>query len=451
MQKFYNRQIELSELRNVTENIKKTHGQLSVVVGKRRVGKTRLLREAFFNENNKLKKLYFFISRKSEIMLVKEFSQLINDELGAKFFNPESLRDIFEFLLDYSKTNPITLIVDEFQDIQRVNESLFSDIQNLWDQYKHGSMMHLVCCGSMYNMMTKLFKDKDEPLMNRDDRFFHIQALKASYIKEVMDDLNIFSSSKLLEWWCLSGGIPKYLELLSHSIDHKSVFDYVISDSSPFIKEGTHRLVEDFGSEHQQYFDILNAISNGKTTRSEITNYLGIGVDVHLERLEHNFNVITKAKPISSKPQARDARFIIEDPFLNFWFKFIHSNNSAVEMNNYEYIRAHIERDFSTFSGIQLEGLFKAILSESKRFNKIGGYWNSKGKDEIDIVAINDLEKTVLIGEVKRNHSKYNENKLIQKAQSLISKMNLHKYTIIYRGFSLDNLEDVMLEFKLLN
>lgn len=158
--------------------------------------------------------------------------------------------------------------------------------------------------------------------------------------------------------------------------------------------------------------------------------------------------MIAKKNPISSKITSRDSRFEIEDPFLKFWFKFIHNNFSAVEMGNYDYILEHIERDFSTFSGWELESLFKAILAESKRFNKIGSYWNTKGTNEIDIVAINDLNKNVLIAEVKRNQDRYNENKLIDKAQELIRKMNLHGYEISYRGFSLDNLEHVMDEFS---
>ncbi|MFC1520234.1 hypothetical protein ACFL6Z_11025 [Pseudomonadota bacterium] len=86
-------------------------------------------------------------------MLVNEFAKLIATELSVKFFKPESLKDIIEYLLDYSTKAPLTIIIDEFQDIQRVNPSLFSDIKNLWDAYKSQAMMHLVCCGSMYNMM----------------------------------------------------------------------------------------------------------------------------------------------------------------------------------------------------------------------------------------------------------------------------------------------------------
>ncbi|EKO3692434.1 MULTISPECIES: ATP-binding protein [Vibrio] len=447
MKKFYNRQKELKALQTVSEQIVKTKGQLSVMVGRRRVGKTRLLNEAFQQENTQF--LYLFISRKSENSLVAEFAEIINSELGVKFFQPQSLRDIIEFLLDYTKQKPLTIIIDEFQDIDIVNPALFSDIQNLWDANKRDSMMHLVCCGSLYSMMTKIFKGKDEPLFNRDDRFFKIQPLQPSYIAEVMKDHDQFDAENMLRWWCLSGGIPKYLEWLTRfSAENDDLFEAVISEFSPLIKEGTHRLVEDFGSEHRIYFDILGAISKGNTSRARIENFLGMSVGVHLEKLDEVFNVITKKRPISSKENSRDIRYSISDPFLNFWFRFIHANKSAVEMENYEYIRRYIERDFTVYSGLELESLFVAILVESKQFGKIGGYWDAKGHNEIDIVAINDLDKKILIAEVKRQQKRYSEAKLIEKSHCLLQKLNLKGYDIEYRGFSLDNLVETMKEYQ---
>ncbi|WP_217515216.1 ATP-binding protein [Vibrio metschnikovii] len=447
MKKFYNRQKELKALQTVSEQIVKTKGQLSVMVGRRRVGKTRLLNEAFQQENTQF--LYLFISRKSENSLVAEFAEIINSELGVKFFQPQSLRDIIEFLLDYTKQKPLTIIIDEFQDIDIVNPALFSDIQNLWDANKRDSMMHLVCCGSLYSMMTKIFKGKDEPLFNRDDRFFKIQPLQPSYIAEVMKDHDQFDAENMLRWWCLSGGIPKYLEWLTRfSAENDDLFEAVISEFSPLIKEGTHRLVEDFGSEHRIYFDILGAISKGNTSRARIENFLGMSVGVHLEKLDEVFDVITKKRPISSKENSRDIRYSISDPFLNFWFRFIHANKSAVEMENYEYIRRYIERDFTVYSGLELESLFVAILVESKQFGKIGGYWDAKGHNEIDIVAINDLDKKILIAEVKRQQKRYSEAKLIEKSHCLLQKLNLKGYNIEYRGFSLDNLVETMKEYQ---
>lgn len=447
MKKFYNRQKELKALQTVSEQIVETKGQLSVMVGRRRVGKTRLLNEAFHQKETQF--LYLFISRKSESALVTEFAEIINFELGIKFFQPQSLRDIIDFLLDYTKQKPLTVIFDEFQDIDIVNPALFSDIQNLWDANKSNSMMHLVCCGSLYSMMTKIFKGKNEPLFNRDDRFFKIQPLQPSYLAEVLQDHGQFDAENMLRWWCLSGGIPKYLEWLTRfSSENVELFEAVISEFSPLIKEGTHRLVEDFGSEHRVYFDILGAIAKGNTSRARIENFLGMSVGVHLEKLDEVFDIIIKKRPISSKQNSRDIRYSIADPFLNFWFRFIHANKSAVEMENYEYIRRCIERDFTVYSGLELESLFVAILVESKQFGKIGGYWDAKGHNEIDIVAINDLDKKILIAEVKRQQRRYSESRLIEKSHSLLSKLKLKDYDIEFRGFSLDNLVEVMEQYR---
>ena len=444
MQKFYNREDHLSKLLSLSSNLSTTKGRLSVVVGRRRVGKTRLLNEAFSKQEGQY--LYLFISRKSEAALVDEFKAVLADVLGTKFFQPQSLRDIFEYLFDYAKQTPLTLVVDEFQDIEKVNNSLFSDLQNLWDSYKDISMVHFVCCGSLYNLMTRIFKGQKQPLLNRDDHFFKIQPLAPSYIKQMMLDNNSYRADDLLLWWCLSGGIPKYLEWLNDS--RENVFDALISASSPLMKEGTHRLVEDFGSAHRAFFDVLGAIAMGHTTRARIETYLDTGVGPVLEKLETDFDIIRKMRPITSKETSRDVRYEMLDPFLNFWFRFIYANRSAVEMENYEYIRKVILRDFSTFSGKELETLFESILIESKQFNRIGGYWDSKGENEIDIVAIDDLGKRILIAEVKRQSKKFNPNQLLLKSTHLLTKLNLKDYAIDQRCFSLDNLDDIMAEFS---
>lgn len=446
MHKFYNRKQQLSKLRQISNQLTDTKGRLSVMVGRRRVGKTRLLNEAFSHtENADTAYLYLFISRKSEAALVDEFRSIITEQLGAKFFQPQSLRDIFAYLFDYGTVTPLTLVVDEFQDIEKVNNSLFSDLQNLWDSYKNTTMLHLVCCGSLYSLMTKIFKGSKQPLLNRDDYFFKIQPLSPAFIKEVLDDNHSYSAENMLLWWCLSGGIPKYLEWLSNA--NGSVFEELISATSPLIKEGTHRLVEDFGTEHRLYFDVLGAIANGHTTRSRIENYLDLGVGPALEKLDADFAIIGKMRPITSKESSRDVRYRIIDPFLSFWFHFIYSNRSAVEMENYTYLKKIIQRDFNVFSGLQLEALFEAVLIESAQFNRIGSYWDTKGENEVDIVAIDDFNKRILMVEVKRQAKKYQHNQLLIKSAHVLDKLKLKDYQVELRCFSLDTLDEVMTEF----
>ena len=146
MQKLYNREEQLAQLRAISSNLNQSKSQLSVVVGRRRVGKTRLLNEAFTNTPF----LYLFISRKSENALVEEFANILRIQLNTKFFHPTCLLDIFEFIFDYAKTNPLTLVVDEFQDIERLDAGIFSGLQNLWDSNKRETSLHWVWCGLLW-------------------------------------------------------------------------------------------------------------------------------------------------------------------------------------------------------------------------------------------------------------------------------------------------------------
>lgn len=123
---------------------------------------------------------------------------------------------------------------------------------------------------------------------------------------------------------------------------------------------------------------MLGAIANGYTARARIENYLDIGIGTILQNLENDFDIIAKLRPITSKENSRDVRYKIVDPFLRFWFKFIYSHRSAVEMENFDYIKKILNRDFDTFSGIELEVLCEAILVESKEFNRIGSYMGQK-------------------------------------------------------------------------
>lgn len=440
MKQFYNREPQLLALRQASEAAR---GTLDVIVGRRRVGKTRLIQEAF--STNKHVYLYLFISRKSESALVDEFLSIIKAQLNAKFFSPTSLKDIIEFLLDYSVDNPITVVIDEFQDISRVNPSFYSDMQNLWDTYKRKSHMHLVVCGSLYNLMTKIFKDKDEPLFNRQDHYYHIKALTPSYIKNIMIDQNSFNPENYLLWWCLSGGIPKYLEWIIDA--QPNILETLISDDSPLIKEGYHRLVEDFGEEHRTYFDILGAIASGYNTKPKIIDYLGYQINDAFPKLTNSFEIINKHSSMDANSNTKTIRYEIVDPFLRFWFRFIYKNRSAIEIGNYKYIKDIITRDYTSHAGRELESLCREILVESMQFNRIGNFWDRKGHNEIDIVAINDTHKRAVFIEVKLQQKNYSEQILLQKIDYALTKLKLNDYQIEYRGVSLETLAELYSDF----
>jgi hypothetical protein len=431
--KFYNRETELQNLKQI-EKLSEKSSKMTIIIGRRRVGKTTLVKEAYE------KSLYFFVAKKSEALLCEEFINII-ENFGIKVFGEfRSFAKLFEYLLEISKTKRFTLIIDEFQEFLNINPSIFSDIQNLWDSYKNETKVNLVLSGSIYSLMKKIFENRKEPLFGRADNKIDLKPFNVSVQKEIIEDnFKNFTNEDVLNFYILSGGVAKYIEYYveNKALKLNDILDLILNGNSLLIDEGKNILIEEFGKEYAVYFSILTLISSSKTSRKEMESILGKNIGGYLERLEKDYSIIKKIKPVFSKPNTKNVKYEIEDNFLNFWFRFIYKNRSAVELENYEYIKEIILRDFKTFGGKFLERYFKEKLKETKKFSQIGSFWDRKNENEIDIVAINELEKKALIAEVKLNKNKINLNILKEKAKAVIP--NLKGYTVEYKGFSLED------------
>ena len=100
-----------------------------------------------------------------------------------------------------------------------------------------------------------------------------------------------------------------------------------------------------------------------------------------------------------------------------------------------------IERDYSVFSGIILERWFKVKYIKSCSYTNIGGFWDRKGEHEIDLIAVNEIDKTIEFCEIKRNPSKINLKELEQKGAYFLQNTNECKgYSVSYKGLSLNDL-----------
>ena len=434
--KFYNREDELALLKKADE-LKSRRSVMTILIGRRRIGKTTLALQPFTQG----KKLYFFISKKEESLLCEEFIGEVKERLGIPIFGTiTKFEDLFALLMEWGKTNPFTLIIDEFQEFIRINPSIYSSIQKLWDLNKDDSKIHLIFSGSVYSLMKKIFEDAHEPLFGRADFKIHLQPFSISTLKEILRDNNAYSSRNLLEFFILTGGVAKYIELfgLYGAFDKTTMIDEIIKPHSLFLDEGRNRLIEEFGKEYGVYFSILSLIANSKTAKSEMESVLDKNVSGYLYRLEHDYNIIRSIKPFNAKPNSKVQKYEIVDNFLSFWFRFIYKYQSLIEAENYDRLKDIVTRDFDTFSGRFLEKLFIELLKEEKKYTKIGSYWERGNQNEIDIVAVDDLNKEVLIVEVKLNSDRLNESVLREKAKNIIKQYQ--DYEIIYKLWSLDDL-----------
>lgn len=433
--KFYNRTKELAYLKNISDDAK-VSSRMTVIVGRRRIGKTKLIKEAY------KRSIYLFVSRKNEALLCEEFITIIQNELDIKIFGEfKKFKDLFEYLMVLSKTTSFTLVIDEFQEFLQINHTIYSDMQNIWDSYKDDSKINLILSGSIYSLMKKIFEDRKEPLFGRANHKIHLKPFTVQTLEEILEEHHpSYSNDDLLSFYILTGGVAKYVELF---VDNKAFtfekqLDLIFDENSLFIDEGKNLLIEEFGKEYTTYFSILSLISSSKTSRSEIESILGKNVGGYLDRLENEYTIIKKVKPIFAKEGSRTLKYEIIDNFFHFWFRFIYKNRSAIEIENYEYIKSLVKRDYNTYSGRFLEKYFIEKLKASGEYSAIGTYWEKGNQNEIDIVAINEDEKKMLIAEVKRNPEKIDMTLLEEKAQKLIQKHS--KYKVEFKGYSIENI-----------
>lgn len=441
--KFYNRSAEIEELRRIQRLAFERHSRMTVITGRRRIGKTSLAMEATSGE---CPTVYLFVSRKSEAALCEEYSGLIASALNCYIPpNIKTFSALFQMLMEIAKSRRFNLVIDEFQEFVNINTSVYSDIQNLWDQYRKQTNLNLILMGSVFSMMHKIFEGYKQPLFGRADNILRLSGFGTETLKEIMRDHRPgYDNDDLLALYTLTGGVPKYVELLCENTDLSvdGMLNYVIRNNSPFTDEGRNLLIEELGKEYGSYFSILSCIASGVNTQARIEEVLAINVGGQLRRLIDDYSLIRRYRPIMAKERTQSVRYEISDNFLKFWFRYFDRNQSIVELKNFDLLREMVHADYTTFSGPALEKWFRLKMMESHQFADLGSWWErKKGKEanEIDIVALAAREKKAVVAEVKRQRCNYDHKAFMEKVDAIRSRI-LSGYEIETRLLTMEDM-----------
>ncbi len=440
--RFFDREIEFEKLREI-EDLSHEVAQFTIITGRRRVGKTEMVKK--FYENRTM--LYFFVARKAENDLCDIFIDEIRTKLNIPMLYSKgmSFAAIFKYIMELSQTQHINLFIDEFQDFYRVNPSIYSDMQNIWDSYKNKAHINLIVAGSVNTLMNKIFKDKKQPLFGRHTNTMHISPFRPSVLKEIMSEYcPSYKKSDLLALYTLSGGVAKYVELFidRKKFTEKKMLDMFFERDSYFLPEGKNMLVDEFGKDYGIYFSILTLIAQGKNTRSELENTLNIKeLSGYLKNLSEEYGLISKMQPIYEKSTNKNVHYIIDDQFLRFWFRFTYKYTHIIEAGGNDKLKTIVERDFATVSGKSLESYFNEVLKESGQYTRLGYWHDRKGENEIDIIAEDEVDRKIEFIEVKRQVKNFDKELLKEKSEAFMKSVGPFKeYEIVYRGLSIEDM-----------
>lgn len=440
--RFFDRETEFEKLREI-EELSHEVAQFTIITGRRRIGKTAMVKKYY--ENSTI--IYFFVARKAETELCEIFIDEIRTKLNIPMLEGKGMTfaTIFKFIMELSQTKHITLFIDEFQDFYRINSSIYSDMQNIWDSYKNKAQINLIVAGSVNTLMNKIFKDKKEPLFGRQTNTINVRPFKPLVLKQIMSEYcPDYKNSDLLALYTLTGGVAKYVELFidRKKFTERTMLDMFFERDSYFLQEGKNMLVDEFGKDYGIYFSILTLIAQGRNTRSEIESILNIKeLSGYLKNLNEEYGLIKKMQPIYEKSTNKNVHYSINDQFLSFWFRFVYKYTHIIEAEGNDKLKAIAKRDFNTVSGKALESYFIDVLKESGIYTRLGYWHDRKGENEIDIIAEDEVDNKIEFIEIKRQSKNFDRKILEAKSQTFLKAVGTFKdYEITYRGLSIEDM-----------
>jgi len=446
--RFYGRESEIAELLRIQELAFTDYSKMTVITGRRRIGKTSLIIEALARskyKDNDIPTLYLFVGRKSEGALCRQFAEEATRVLGTLIPTEiTSFGVLFRMFMEAAQTRKFNLVLDEFQEFSNINPSVLSDMQNYWDQYRKKSKMNLLISGSIYTLMHKIFQDAGAPLFGRADNTIGLKAFPTDVLKQIMADHHPrYTNDDLLALFAITGGVPKYIELFcdSNSLTVNKMINFMARENSPFVDEGRILLITEFGKNYGAYFAIIGAIAEGATAQHEIEQIIGIqAIGGYINRLVDDYQVLSKRRPILAKKNSQTVRYEIDDNFLRYWFAYFDRYSSMIELGNYAGLAKLMKADYQAYSGLMLERYFQRQLAETGGFRDIGSWWEAKGNDnQIDIVALRVEKNRALAVEVKRKQENFRISKLEERVKHLKEKV-MPQYQFELKCLSLDDM-----------
>ncbi len=443
MNKFINRKNELKYLDGLyTEQ----GGKLAIVYGRRRLGKTSLLKQFSIGKEH----CYFMANRAGEILQINAMGKTLAASLNEPMLdniNFTTWDELFIILTRIlSDKNKFVFIIDEYQYLSQVQPAFSSIIQKWWDEHWKNKNIFLILCGSITSMMYKETLAQSAPLYGRSDLQLLLKPINYKHLNKFLPNIN--KETELVKFYALCGGVPRYLELAQNYKTYNQAINHLLLDKNSLLfNEGKYLLHEEISSPNTCW-SILHALGTGSSKISELGNKLSLPANQltrYIDLLKDLF-LIYREVPILEKNPSKSKKGIyrISDPFIKLWFACIYPYESFLEFDEKEKITEKLKPLLDSHIEYCYEELCRQYI-KNHIFDfdciKVGRQWS--GKYEIDIAGVNNNNELSLIGECKWSN-KHIGLSIYHNLQKVINDNNLPisknvKYILFSKsGFSKD-------------
>jgi len=435
---FINRQ---KELKRLEEEYLSHDFRFTVMYGRRRVGKTTLLKEYISSKPY----IYFLVTLESFSIVLQRFQKLVADFLEDEFLQEiklQSFEQIFAYLAKQNLSHKIVVVIDEFQYLSKLDKSIPSQFQYIVDEILRSKNIHLVLCGSIISMMYEQTLSYGSPLYGRRTSSIKLDALRFEYLSHFFPTKR---EIERIELYAVFGGVPKYLELLKDSDTIFEAIEQNILDKNAFLYEEPRFILQNEVNEPMTYFTILETIANGEHKLGNIAGKLNKNVQNITSFMSKliELELIYKEVPITEKlpNKSKKGLYFIKDNFFRFWFSYVLPYKSQLELGNTNYALVKIKENFSGFVAKVYEDLAVEYTLKNYPLLKAGRWWNRD--EEIDVVGLG--EDFLLVGECKYSNKKVGID-ILQQLEKKSKQIALNLPIKYYLLFSKSGFTDELLK-----
>ncbi len=390
------------ELQCLYDAYAKKQFEFGIVHGRRRVGKTTLLKESIRGK----KALYFLAQQANMKMNLELFSKIYGQykNLGAIVF--KSFHDLFQSIF---LEEGLVVIIDEFTYLTEVDQSFESMLQGLIDAYHDSSTIKLVISGSEIGMFDNLFSHS-RPLFGRQTFSLHLK--ECDYYESSLYYPN-FTYEDKIKAYAIFGGLPLYLSQINDQLSIKdNLCQLVISENARFAQEVQMILTTELRS-IQEYQSVLQAIHSGSTKLSEIDSKSLINDTAKTSKYVNKLlqlEIIEKEYRFLDLPSSKKHLYRIKNNFIAFYYRFIWRNLSAkIMMTPEDFYSEWIEKELDDYVSTRFEKICEQFLIRTFKQRhgtpiiQIGRYWynNRELKKDVEIDQCVKTNESLYIYECK--------------------------------------------------
>ncbi len=404
---FYDRKHELGILDDLYV---RPEGQMFVLYGRRRIGKTALL--TYWINQRKHPALFWTADRTGAANQLRAFSQLLHRLVDPQTavhdeFTYASWELVLNELARLCESQRLVVVLDEFTYVLEANPGLASILQRIWDHRLQPSKIFLVLSGSHAGMIVRETLTYRSPLYGRATQSVHLQPLPFGAMSNFFPD---YSMTERVTLYACLGGVPQYLRLCDAGLTAEENLERLLTSSLILDDAGT--LLRDQLSEPRNYVAVIENIVAGYTRLSEIAKMGNMNTSNESQYLAtlQQLGIVARDVPatITRPDQSKQGRYRIADAYLRYYYRFLAPSRTKLEQGYtkqvWATIRQHLEEYVGAFGFEELCREWVLRQGENGHLpfipRRVGSFWKRPGP-QVDVIAVNEDAHAILLGECK--------------------------------------------------